>query len=289
TLPNPDGAPNWAVYMRDFNRKRHAIADWWAEKQNPDGQLGGGWNDDVLFLSFHQPDLPLDGNENARYVIDAAQTGVEATRYFKDGSCNVYPIDRMHIGDFISERYNTIVNNLGQAYAFERELEAARWLGKPDEIPRNYYEDAFKSSVNAINWYWGKDVPEQPYRSKSLDELANEFQRYTSVLDEYAFYRFTGSNVHRDDFSPHGANNMYEYMLGGKRGTRLDAHLVLAVAWPSGGGPEVARVVLHADNTTLDVAAYSFDEKMRELAMRLMRIDDGTYRISILEDPHGTG
>jgi len=289
TLPNPDGAPNWAVYMRDFNRKRHAIADWWAEKQNPDGQLGGGWNDDVLFLSFHQPDLPLDGNENARYVIDAAQTGLEATRYFKDGYCNVYPMDRMHIGDFISERYNTIVNNLGQAYAFERELEAARWLGKPDEIPRNYYEDAFKSSVNAINWYWGKDVPEQPYRSKSLDELANEFQRYTSVLDEYAFYRFTGSNVHRDDFSPHGANNMYEYMLGGKRGTRLDAHLVLAVAWPSGGGPEVARVVLHADNTTLDVAAYSFDEKMRELAMRLMRIDDGTYRISILEDPHGTG
>src|SRR5690606_26282812 len=158
TLPNPDGAPNWAVYMRDFNRKRHAIADWWAEKQNPDGQLGGGWNDDVLFLSFHQPDLPLDGNENARYVIDAAQTGLEATRYFKDGYCNVYPMDRMHIGDFISERYNTIVNNLGQAYAFERELEAARWLGKPDEIPRNYYEDAFKSSVNAINWYWGKDV-----------------------------------------------------------------------------------------------------------------------------------
>src|SRR5690606_20863560 len=88
TLLNPDGAPNWAVYMRDFNRKRHAIADWWAEKQNPDGQLGGGWNDNVLFLSFHQPDLPLDGNENARYVIDAAQTGLEATRYFKDGYCN---------------------------------------------------------------------------------------------------------------------------------------------------------------------------------------------------------
>lgn len=289
TVPNPYGAPDWAVYMRDFNIKRHAIADWWSENQNPDGQLGGGWNDDVMFLSFHQPDLPLDGNENARYVIDAAQTGLEATRYFKDGYCNVYPMDRMHIGDFISERYNTIVNNLGQAYAFEREMESARWLGKPDEIPRNYYEDAFKSSVNAINWYWGKGVPQEAYQSKSLDELATEFRHYTSVLDDYSFYRFTASNVHRDDFSPYGANNMYTYLLGGKRGTRLDAHLELAVTWPSGGGPDVSRVVLYADNISLTVAAYSFDEKMRELGMQLARIDKGQYRISLYEDPNGKG
>lgn len=289
TLPNPYEAPEWALYMRDFNVKRHAIADWWAAHQNPDGQLGGGWNDDVLFLSFHQPDLPLDGNENARYIIDAAQTGLEATLYFKDGYCNVYPMDRMHIGDFISERYNTIVNNLGQAHAFEREMESARWLGKPDEIPRNYYEDAFKSSVNAINWYWGNDIPLEPYKSKSLDELATEFRLYTSVLDEYAFYRYTASNVHRDDFRPYGANNMYECMLGGKRGTRLDAHLALAVAWPSGGGPDVSRVILYADNTSLEAAAYSFDSKMRELSMQLIRINSGEYRISIYEDLNGEG
>src|SRR5690606_4010546 len=96
-------------------------------------------------------------------------------------------------------------------------------------------------------------------KSKSLDELATEFRLYTSVLDEYAFYRYTASNVHRDDFRPYGANNMYECMLGGKRGTRLDAHLALAVAWPSGGGPDVSRVILYADNTSLEAAAYSFD------------------------------
>lgn len=289
TVPNPYGAPDWAVYMRDFNIKRHAIADWWSENQNPDGQLGGGWNDDVMFLSFHQPDLPLDGNENARYVIDAAQTGLEATRYFKDGYCNVFPMDRMHIGDFISERYNTIVNNLGQAHAFEREMESARWLGKPDEIPKNYYEDAFKSSVNAINWYWGKDMPQNAYQSKSLAELTAEFRRYTSVLDDYSFYRFTASNVHRDDFSPYGANAMYTYLLGGKRGTRLDAHLELAVTWPLGGGPDVSRVVLYADNISLTVVAYSFDEKMRKLGMQLARIENGQYQISMYEDPNGMG
>lgn len=288
-LPNPGQAPEWALYMHDFNVKRHAMADWWAARQNADGQLGGGWNDDVLFLSFHQADLPLDGHEKARYLVDATHKGLEATRYFQDGFCNVYPMDRLHIGDFISERYNTLVNNLGQAYAFEREMESAWHLGKEDQTPVNYFADGFKSSVNVFHWYWGKDVPEIPYQSKSLDELTREFQLYTSVFDEYAFHRFTASNVHRDDYSPYGANNMYTYMLGGKRGSRLDAHLQLAVTWPSGGGPDMSRVVLYAADDRLEAAAYSFRDEMSRLSMRLCRIESGTYRISVHADPQGTG
>src|SRR5690606_27070585 len=46
---------------------------------------------------------------------------------------------------------------------------------------------------------------------------------------------------------------------------------------------------LYADNTSLDVAAYSFDTKMRELLMQLIRIDDGEYKISIYEDLSGEG
>ncbi|NND31317.1 MAG: hypothetical protein HKN76_01915 [Saprospiraceae bacterium] len=289
TLPNPNGVPEWALYMRDFNAKRHKIANWWAERQNADGQLGGGWNDDVLFLSSHQPDLPLDGNENARYLIDATHKGLEKTRYFKDGYCNIFPMDRMHIGDFISERYNSVVNNLGQAYAFERELESAWRLEDKSKTPINYFADGFKSSFNVFNWYWGNDVPQGAYVSKGLEELAEEFRRYTSVLDDYSFYRFTESNVHRDDYSPYGANNMYTYMLGGKRGTRLDAHLKLAVIWPAGGGPDLARVVLYADDDSLRVAAFSFRKEMTELVMQPCRIKDGRYRINILEDPLGNG
>ncbi|MDH3648546.1 MAG: hypothetical protein OEQ53_02630 [Saprospiraceae bacterium] len=289
SLPNPTGAPEWALYMQDFNLKRDAIAAWWADRQNLDGQIGGGWNDDVLFLSSHQPDLPLDGNENARFLIDATHKGLEKTRYFKDGYCNIYPMDRMHIGDFISERYNTVVNNLGQAYAFERELEAAWRLEGPEKTPVNYFADGFKSSVNVFNWYWGKDLPSQPYVSKSLEKLSEEFRLYSSVLDDYSFYRFTEANVHRDDYSPYGANNMYTYLLGGRRGTRLDAHLELAVIWPSGGGARLPRVVMYADDSKLEVAAYSFDTNSRELMMRLCRIMDGHYRIGIYEDPEGIG
>jgi hypothetical protein len=289
TLPKVTGTPEWALYMRDFNLKREAIVDWWSGQQNEDGQLGGGWNDDVLFLSFHQPDLPLDGNDKARYLIDASHKGLEKTNYFKDGFCNIYPMDRMHIGDFISERYNTVLNNLGQAYAFERELESAWRLDKKEQTPINYFADGFKSSVNIFNWYWGNDVPQQPYVSKSLQDLASEFRLYTSVLDDDALYRFTQSNVHRDDFSPFGANNMYTYLLGGRRGSRLDAHMELAVTWPSGGGSILPRIVLYADDTKLDLVAYSFDREMRELEMRLCRIKSGEYTIRIYRDSAGAG
>jgi len=290
TLDNPDGAPEWALYMRDFNVKRHAIADWWVKRQNPDGQMGGGWNDDTLFMSFHQADLPLDGNENARAIIDTVHTKFERTGLFRSGYCRIHPIDRMHTGDFISERYNTVVNNLGQAYAAEREMESAWRLGHPDETPVNYAQGiAFRTSVNVFDWYWGKDVPTEPYESKPLDELAKEFRLYTSLLDDFYFFRMTESNVHRDDYIPRGAPAMYTYMLGGPRGARWDAHLKLAVMWPSGGGPEVARVILKADDISLAAACYSFDDRTRDLAMRLCRIRDGRYRIGLYDDPRGDG
>jgi hypothetical protein len=97
-----------------------------------------------------------------------------------------------------------------------------------------------------------------------------------------------------DDFVPFGSgpyqdNNMYAYMLGGARGSRIDAHVRLAVMWPSGGGPDVARIVLRADDTSLDAVVYSFDSKMRNLEMRLCRINDGRYRIGLYADQGSTG
>jgi hypothetical protein len=179
------GAPDWAVYMRDYNRKRHAIGNWWAGRQNPDGQIGGGWNDDTLLLRG-LTDLFYDGNEKVRALHDAIHTGFEHTHIYRDGFCNIYPMDPLHIADFISERFKTVVHNLGQPHAAEREMESAWRLGKPEETPVNYVGGyAFHSSVNVFNWYWGNDMPGEPYVSKPLEELAGEFRRYTSVLDEY--------------------------------------------------------------------------------------------------------
>ncbi|MEX2574129.1 MAG: hypothetical protein WD317_07520, partial [Balneolaceae bacterium] len=293
TLPNPHGAPEWALYMRDYNSKINALIDWWSDRQNPDGQIGGGWNDDTLFLRG-LAGYALDGNDKVRKLLDAVFLGLEHTHLFKDGYCNIYPIDRMHTGDFISERYTTVVNNLGLPHAAEREMESAWHLGKPDQTPR-YWADAFKSSANVLNWYWGSDAPLDPYISKPLSELTEEFRSFTSVFDEYSFYRMTEANVHRDDHRPYGSsnwgsdNNMFTYMLGGARGARVDAHVSHAVSWPSGGGPDVSRVVLGADDKSLEAVVYSFDESLRMLDMRLDRIEDGRYKVGLYADPEGTG
>lgn len=289
TLDNPLGAPTWALYMQYFNKKRWAMARWWAMRQNPDGQIGGGWNDDTLFGSRDQPDMPLDGNTDALKLQDSVHTGIERTKIFKDGYCQIYPIDLLHTGDFISERYTTVVNNLGQAYVAEREMESARRLGKPEETPNTYYDGAFKSAVNVFNWYWGKDVPVTPYVSKPLSDLAVEFRHFASVFDDFCFYRMTEARVHTDDYTPYGAREMYTYTLGGPVSPRIDAHLKPAVMWPAGGGPDVARVILKADDISLDAVMYSFDNKQRNVQMRLARINDGRYRIGLYTDTDGNG
>jgi hypothetical protein len=290
TITDPGGAPDWALYMRDYNTFRHRIADWWRARQNPNGEVGGGWNDDTLFMSFHMADLPLDCNENARAIIDTVHVKMEETRLFKDGYCQIEPIDRLHTGDFISERYNTVVNNLGQAYVAEREMESARQSGHPERTPKNYGNGgAFLSSVNVLNWYWGIDVPKEPYLSKPLAELAKEFRLYSSSQNDYTFYRYTEARVMTDDFMPYGSYETYEYMMGGKRGARWDAHLKLAAMWPFGAGPDIPRLVLKADDATLEAVCYSFDSGTRTLGMRLCRIRDGRYRVSVLRDPGGQG
>ena len=59
--------------------------------------------------------------------------------------------------------------------------------------------------------------------------------------------------------------------------------------WPSGGGPDVARIIKYADDTSLEVLCYSYDTVKRNLKMRLCRIDDGSYRIGLYADTDGRG
>jgi hypothetical protein len=54
--PGPAGAPEWAVAQRDLMRRMDAITEWWVEKRQADnGELGGGWGDDVEILRHWGP------------------------------------------------------------------------------------------------------------------------------------------------------------------------------------------------------------------------------------------
>ncbi len=51
-LIHPESAgPSWARHLQECFARQHAILNWWfTERQSPDGQLGGGWGDDVEIL-----------------------------------------------------------------------------------------------------------------------------------------------------------------------------------------------------------------------------------------------
>ncbi|MFB3828471.1 MAG: hypothetical protein ACE15B_17010 [Bryobacteraceae bacterium] len=52
----PAGAPEWAVAQRRLMRRMEALTRWWVEKrQAPNGELGGGWGDDVEILRHWGP------------------------------------------------------------------------------------------------------------------------------------------------------------------------------------------------------------------------------------------
>jgi hypothetical protein len=292
TLTDPLGAPDWAVYMRDYNKKRWAMADWWSKRQNSDGRVGGGWTDDALFGLAGLEDLALDDNQKLLNLTNALHTKFELTDIYRDGYCNISPEDRLHSSQFVSERYNTIVNNMGEAYSIEREMKVAWHLNKPDQTPLNYGGGMpFKSAANALNWYWGKEARDNAYVSKPLKEVTDDLRHSTTIFNKYYFYRLTASNVMHDDYVPFGSINMYSYLLGGPRAPQNghDVHLKLAVTWPSGGGPNVARVILHADDNSLDGVIYSFESRKRNLKMRLCRINDGRYKVGLYADPKGTG
>jgi hypothetical protein len=72
--PAPRGAPDWAVAQRALTRRMDAITRWWVEqRQLPNGELGGGWGDDVEILRHWGPlALGLGSETAARGVLNVA-------------------------------------------------------------------------------------------------------------------------------------------------------------------------------------------------------------------------
>jgi hypothetical protein len=62
----PQGAPQWAVAQRRLMRRMEAITRWWVERrQAANGELGGGWGDDVEILRHWGPQALGFGSEVA--------------------------------------------------------------------------------------------------------------------------------------------------------------------------------------------------------------------------------
>lgn len=295
----PSNAPDWAVYFREFQTFRGKIATWWRHHQRSDGQAGGGWNDDTLIFSRAFGDMMLDSNPDALALYNNVFDGFDKTNYFKDGYCRIYPIDRLHNGDFVRERYKSLIYNLGNPKCAVWATEEAWHWGKKDKTPVNYGNGkAFLFGKDVLEWYWGRRRSDTPYKLNNRENLIETLRKAAIVNDDTALWRFTEAWVHTDSQGQYGSGSMLNMLLGGwgRSPGRNDPsynerniNITIGVGWLKGGGPQLARLVEYSGNDGLKVSMYSFDRFDRKVVARLYRLDPGSYKVTLRSDMDGDG
>jgi len=277
----PPTVPAWAFYQHLIQNFRYRILDWMAANQNDDGQFGGGWNDDTLIMRGRL-DMPLDGSDDALRIFDRVFRGLDTTRLFAGGYCRISPIDRLHNGDFVRERYRLNIYKLGDPYVYRRSLETAWRWDKPDQTPVNWgLGKAFLFDKKILEWYWGKNIPHTAFKGMDENALNERLRRFASFLDDIAFHRYTEARVHTDNQGMYDERLITRMILGG------NADQTVSVSWPEGGGEDLARWVTYADSTGLTCRMFSFDPLERSVTARLFRIEPGEYEIALARDRNG--
>lgn len=299
TFHAPESAPAWAVYFRELQTFRNRIVTWWRHHQRSDGQAGGGWNDDTLIFSRAFGDMPLDSNPDALALYNNVFDGFDRTNYFKGGYCRIHPIDRLHNGDFVRERYKSLVYNIGDPRSAVWAMEEAWHWGKPDQTPVNYGDGrAFLFGKDVMEWYWGRQSADTPYELNDTKQLTETLLRAAVVNNDTTLWRFTEAWCHTDDQSQYGADQMPDMLLGGwgsapRKGTpefnESNVNITVGVGWIEGGGPQLGRLVRYSGKDKLTVDMYSFDSFERTVSARLYRIADGSYRVTLRSDTDNDG
>jgi len=241
--------------------------------------------------------LPLDSNAEALALYNKIFDGFDRTNFYKDGYCRVWPTDQGHNGDFVRDRYKSLIYNLGDPRSAVWAMEEAWHWGKPDQTPVNYGDgSSFLFGKNVLEWYWNKSRVEEPYAA-DREKLINILRTAASVHNDTTFWRYTEAFNHIDDQRPYGGHVMCEVLNGGmaevhrsdwkKKLSMLT--ITVGIGWLEGGGPDLARFVEYSGNDSLKISMYSFDMFERNVAARLYRLDSGLYRITLHADNDGDG
>ncbi|MCE5252421.1 LamG domain-containing protein [bacterium] len=275
----PEGVPRWAYLQHIIQNFRYRIVDWLAANQNPDGQIGGGWNDDTLILRGHS-DVPLDGCSRALDIFLKVYEGLDRTNIYGDGFCQIQPIDNLHNGDFVRERYRAVIFRLGDPAIIRRSLGTAWHWDKP--TPFNWSDGKpFLFDKNILEWYWGVNIPAAAFEDRDEKNLDEQLSRLASYCDDILFHRFTEARIHTDAQSMYNEHCITRMILGGAADTTV------SVAWPEGGGEDLARWVTCADSTKLECRMFSFDPLPRKVTARFFRLNPGSYEIKLSKDENG--
>lgn len=277
----PAGVPRWAWLQRKIQNFRYRVVEWAAMNQNPDGQFGGGWNDDNDMLAS-KLDLFLDGSRIAHEMRNRLYEGFDATGYIEDGYCRLTPMDRLHVDDLLHDRFRDLLYSPGDPAKFRRALRTAWRWDKPQETPLNWGTGkSFLYDKGILEWYWGKSAPDSAFSLADTTRVTDRLLRLASFTNDLAFHQFTEARVYTDCQGIYDEGLITAMLVGGSADSTVSAE------WTEGGGEDLARWVTRADSTSFQCRIHSFDTVQRKATVRLFRIVPGTYEVKLSEDIGG--
>jgi len=308
----PD-TPSWAIWEREMYKKQLRTIQWIVSTQRQDGSFWGGYNDDTFVLLGYSG-IPLMGDEIVKKSFLKLYDGIEKAGIYKNGYCDIWPIDYVHVTDFITSRGLLFPYAPGDPHVFEREMITARVY--KDLMTKNNTERAKKGSppydlssksarkdpklwgentvrdyeLTQVHWYWGKTPQPKPYRIKSKNNIAREMMNISNKYDKTEEYKFTKSMRHTDmQGSAPGRQQLITAALGGKLPQRIEIlpHSI-AVSWDN-PDPDIARLVNYADKNSIKLNLYNFKSEPQKISMRLYRIMKGEYQLKIGKDLNDDG
>jgi len=277
----PAHIPKWAYLQQRIQSFRYRILEWAGAKQNPDGQFGGGWNDDNDML-MGKLDMFLDGSGLAKNIQAKMYNGLDSTGYVTDGYCHITPIDHLHVNDLWHDRFRAVMYRLGDPSEFRRALRTAWRWDKPFETPMNWGKgESFLYDKNVLEWYWGRNSPQTAFSLTDTSAVHARLMRLASFCDDLAFYQFTEARIYTDCQVINDEGLITQMIVGGA----VDS--TASVEWAAGGGEDLARWVTYADSVSFECRMFSFDPLQRKVTPRLFRIQPGTYEVKLTEDLDG--
>lgn len=305
--------PSWAIWEREMYKKQLRTIHWIVGMQRKDGFFWGGSNDDT-FLLLGYAGIPLMGDEISKNSFLKIYDGLEKVGIYKNGYCDVWPIDYVHITDFITSRGLLFPYAPGNPHVFEREMITAKVYkdlmennnderakkGLPPydllsktakKNPKLWGENTVRDyELTQVNWYWGKTPKPKPHQIKNRKNIAQEMMNISNRYDKIEEYTYTKSMRHTDtQGGAPGREQLISTALGGKLPGRIEVfpHSI-AVSWDN-PDPDIARFVNYADDKTLKVNLYNFKLEPQEITMRLYRIIKGEYQLTIGRDLNDDG
>ncbi len=306
-------APAWAVWERELYTRHQRTAHWIVDQQREDGFFWGGYKDDV-FIPLGYAGVPFMGDDKVRRSFLREYDGVDEVGAFKDGYCQVWPNDYLHITDILVSRGLMVPYALGDPYVLEREMITAKAFGKlMDEanaeraakgLPKFVFTPEAAKTVpklwgqqlmhdyekTQVLWYWGKTPPPAPHAIADREEMARKMMTIAMGYDDTEEYGWTRAMHHTDkQGGPPGRNELITAALGGKLQGRIEPHPhSLVVSW-SDPDPAVARLVSAADEKSVRFNLYNFGSAARKMTARFWRIPDGEFLLKTGEDADDDG